>query len=122
MSTTLIGAALWAISSVSYSWDQWSDQKKDLFIASNVVMVVDWGQTLNLTERYHEGYWEENPWLGKNPSRAHVNKYMAGRIISNYLFAEYLPEPWDRFSLMFSLGTHGYSVINNYNLGLEFKF
>jgi hypothetical protein len=122
MQTILIGAMFWALSNIAVAWDHWDQEKKNLFVASNVAIIADWATTINMTERYNEGYYEKNHWLGSNPSRAHVNKYMAGRMIVNYLATEYLPEPWDKINLYITTGVHGRAALRNHQIGLEFKF
>ena len=122
MQTILIGAIFCVISNFAVAWDNWSDEKQNLFIVSNVAIIADWATTVNMSERYNEGYYEKNHWLGSHPSRAHINKYMAGRMIVNYLATEYLPEPWDRINLYVTIGVHGRAAYNNHQIGLEFKF
>jgi len=91
-------------------------------VASNIAIAADWGTTLNLTERYDEGYWERNKILGRTPSRGDVNKYFIARTMLNYNMARYMQEPWDTWSLYVTTIAHGKAASDNIGIGLKVDF
>lgn len=91
-------------------------------MASNIAIAADWGTTLNLTERYDEGYWETNKILGRTPSRGDVNKYFIARTMLNYNMARYMPQPWDKWSLYVTTIAHGKAANDNIGIGLKVDF
>jgi len=109
-------------SSAMATYSEWTDEKKNWFIASNVAILADWTTTRNLTRRYDEGFYETNKILGKYPSTDKVNGYFVGVLGLNYLLAEYLPKPYDEHVLIINTVTFGSAAINNNQLGLKFKF
>lgn len=104
------------------AWDNWSEEKQNWFVASNVAIAADWLLTRDATERWDEGYKEKNPILGSHPNKGELNTYMLGRVIVNYLLAEHLPEDVDMFYLKMSTVAHGAAAVNNYAIGLRFNF
>ena len=91
-------------------------------MASNIAIAADWGTTLNLTERYDEGYWETNKILGRTPGRGDVNKYFIARTMLNYNMARYMQEPWDKWSLYVTTIAHGKAASDNIGIGLKVDF
>ncbi len=111
----------------AYAWewkaDPWTKRQMLMQGLTTCSYVIDWGQTLNITDRYDEGYFEKsNSLLGENPSRGEVNTYFASLIVTHLLITHVLPskyrEPW-------LIGTFAISVSmvhNNYSIGLHCKF
>ena len=122
----LIGALFSGCSSFELpkatSWSQWDTNKRTAFVASNIAIAADWGTSLNLTERYDEGYWEKNKILGRTPSRGDVNKYFIAKTMLNYNMARYMQEPWDTWSLYFTTIAHGKAANDNIGIGLKVDF
>ena len=83
--------------------------------------VIDWGQTLDIAEKPDE-YSEINPILGKHPSRAEVNRYMACSMTLRLLIAHVLPSKYRNYWLGASIMVTGYLVGHNYHLGLRANF
>lgn len=104
------------------NWSQWDTEKRTAFVASNIAIAADWGTTLNLTERYDEGYYEKNNILGRTPSRGDVNNYFVAITILNYSMARYMQDPWDKWSLYFTTITHGEAAVGNIGIGLKVDF
>jgi len=91
-------------------------------VASNIAIAADWGTSLNITDRYDEGYWERNKILGRTPSRGDVNRYFVARTMLNYNMARYMQQPWDKWSLYLTTIAHGKAASDNIGIGLKVDF
>ena len=106
-------------------WDNWSDDDRKLFIASNIAIVADWGTTLDIA-RNPTKYTEVGPIarnvIGEHPSVSGVNLYFIARTILNYYTTDRLQDDYRRYYLIFTIVDHGAAAIHNYQIGLRIKF
>lgn len=120
-------AVLFGIFSIpSYAdYADWSDTDKKLFIASNVAIGLDWATTRDMSKRYNEGFYEKGPILkaigGSHPSTSTVDKYFIGRLVANYLLADYFKE-YRSVYLIITTADHGVAGIKNTQIGLRASF
>ena len=119
------------VASPAYSWepDPWSKTDIALEILSQGLLLVDWGQSLDITKR--DEYYEKNAYLGKNPSRSKVNAYFALSCLTHAGITWMMPASARVFGLQFSprrawqyayIGYESSFVANNYQLGLKVSF
>ena len=90
------------IASPCFAWeiDPWSGADIALEAVTVGLFLVDWGQTLDITER--DGYYEKNAYLGKDPSRGKVNKYFALSCLAHGLVTWALPVKCEIFGFRFN--------------------
>ena len=90
MISKLLIVSIAMVSSIAHSqpMKDWNDIDKKLFIASEVVILADWNQTLQAA-RNPNRYAENNLILGRHPSIGYVNSYFAGALVANYFVADY---------------------------------
>lgn len=102
--------------------DDWTERDTARQAVVTGLLVADWGQTLDMTGRYDEGYWERNPLLGHYPSRGEVNTYFAAAIVGHYLIARSLSRD-NRARWQWSfIVLEGLIVGHNYKAGLSLDF
>jgi len=101
---------------------KWTKPEIGLQTLSTGLQIIDWGTTLDMVDRYDEGYYELNPLLGKHPSRRAVNTYFAISIISNVLISHFLPSNLRKVWLGSRISISGYWIDNNYGVGLKVNF
>ena len=105
---------------------------------SNATLIVDWGQTLNIDEKYNETLsfcsqytgdqpcvpvYETNPILGEHPSRGKINLYFAGWIAFNtYLNKEVLKGGWKSGWNGLVIGMELKVINENLQIGLRGNF
>lgn len=104
------------------AYQQWSSSKKVLYTISITSIVLDWGTTLDLVNRYDENYYETNKLLGQRPTRGEVNLFFVGTIGLTHSAAKYLSHPWDSLFLVSRIYLNGGAALHNLNIGLNFKF
>lgn len=121
------------VASPAYSWepDPWRKTDVALEVLSQGLLLVDWGQTLDIREREDEGYYEKNSYLGKYPSRGKVNKYFALSCLAHGLITWVLPVKWEVFGFTIHprrlwqygfIGVESPCVINNYQIGIRVNY
>lgn len=120
----LVGVTVLSAFEVSKSPEFW------MISASTLSLLADWATTLDMTDRYDEGYYETNPKLGPYPSRGRVNEHFgtltALHLVGNYLIQQIPSKRWREF-LMVAENTsvtliHGPAAYNNWRIGLDIKF
>ena len=115
----------------AHAWELDPCSKTDiaLEILSQGLLLVDWGQSLDITKR--DEYYEKNAYLGKNPSRSKVNAYFALSCLTHAGITWMMPASARVFGLQFSprrawqyayIGYESSFVANNYQLGLKVSF
>ena len=115
----------------AHAWepDPWSKTDIALEILSQGLLLVDWGQSLDITKR--DEYYEKNAYLGKNPSRSKVNAYFALSCLTHAGITWMMPASARVFGLQFSprrawqyayIGYESSFVANNYQIGLKVSF
>ena len=86
-----LSAILFLFSNFSHAdWNEWSNTEKNLFYASEISLLIDWKQTLDIQK--NPNLQEINPILGKHPSDGYINNYFAVALVSNYLIADYFKD------------------------------
>jgi len=101
--------------------DEWSREDVQLEIVYNVLLVVDLGQTLNISKNC-DTYYELNQLLGRCPNQDDVYKYFIVNgvlhgLISNYLSADNR-QLWQYVTIGYQTGVVG----RNWQLGLSMDF
>jgi hypothetical protein len=104
------------------AWDDWTQEQKNWFIASNVAIAADWATTRNMTRRYNEGYYERNLIMGRYPSKERVDIHFLSWITANYFIADYLSTKNRTIYLQLVTGVHGIAATNNLRIGLKLQF
>lgn len=98
----------------------WTQEQKNWYIASNVMLALDWGTTRDISKRRE--YTEVNPFLDKNPSTSRVNNYFLGYFIANYLIASNLSSENRTVYLKVVTMVEFMGMGNNLALGLRVRF
>jgi hypothetical protein len=70
--------------------DEWDKTEIGMEIVYVGLHIVDWGQTLDIEN--HPGLHENNPILGKHPSRGKINAMFATGLILQPIIAHYAPD------------------------------
>ena len=127
----IVGGIILAFPCFAWKPDPWSKTDISLEILSQGLLLVDWGQTLDIREREDEGYYEKNSYLGKYPSRGKVNKYFALSCLAHGLITWVLPVKWEVFGFTIHprrlwqygfIGVESPCVINNYQIGIRVNY
>lgn len=105
----------------SFAFDEWSKTDIALQAAYTTLHIIDWGQTLNIADEPHKFY-EFNPIVGKHPSRARVNYFMASSIVLHTLIVTVLPKEYRPWFQLGTIGVKASFIANNYNVGLNIHF
>ena len=100
---------------------EWTDEEKVWGATAGALLAADWATTRNMTHRYHEDYYEQNPLLGRRPNANAVNLYFlvvtpAVFLAADY-FSDYRKEILQATSLLELI-----MVGNNLRIGLKFQF
>jgi hypothetical protein len=117
----IIAVVLFFSAAVQAETRLWTDEEQNWAIAATVFSLADWATSRNMTKRYNEGYYEQNPFLGKHPSTAHMDRHFAIGIPLILLIADNLDEyrkPW----LIGVTGVEAVVSANNLRLGLKIQF
>jgi hypothetical protein len=112
----LLPVAAWA------GLDDWTEEQRKWYAASVVVTVADWATTRDMTRRYHEGYYEKNPIMGRYPSRQRVDQHFLTVLVANYFIVDNLSSRNRIIYLQFFTVGQAAIVANNLNIGLRIKF
>ena len=99
----------------------WTGEEKAWLGTAAAFTVADWATTRNLTRRYNEGYYENNPILGKHPSTGRVDLYFVTAGLLGYAIADNLDQNRKLF-LQGWTAVEIFYVNRNLNLGLKMKF
>lgn len=85
---------------------------------------LDWGTTLDIQADNAAGRfrYEQNPLLGRHPSRAKINALIPASMALHYLVARLLPERWRAAFQYVSIGAEITAVSHNYAVGLRLDF
>jgi len=100
----------------------WTQEQKNWYIASNIMLALDWRTTHDMSRRWNEGYREFNPLLGKTPSTSRVNNYFVGYFLANYVIASSLSGENRTLYLKGITTLELMAVGNNLALGLRVRF
>jgi hypothetical protein len=122
MKTLLLSLFLLLPTAVVAGIDNWTEEQRKWYAASTVLTIADWATTRDMTRRYHEGYHETNPILGRYPSRQRVDQHFLTVLIAHYLIADNLSSRNRTVYLqVFTVGQAAV-VSNNLNIGLRIRF
>lgn len=91
-----------------------------------VINIIDWGQTLDITNQCQDQTgrykYETNPLLSKCPTRSEVNRYFITSAITHGLISNYLPTKYREAFQYVTIGFSAQMVIDNYRIGLKINF
>lgn len=107
---------------VKAGWEDWTEEQKKWYLASNIMLVADWSTTRDMTRRYDEGYREYNPILGPKPGTNKLDLYFVTVLIGHYFLTDYLQGRNREIYLYTITGVEGAAVANNFNVGLRLRF
>jgi hypothetical protein len=99
----------------------WTTEEKAWLGTAAAFTVADWATTRDLSRRYNEGYYENNPILGKHPSTGRVDLYFVSAGLLGYAIADNL----DQNRKLFLQGWTAVEILytnRNHNIGLKMKF
>jgi hypothetical protein len=99
----------------------WTEEEKRWGATAGALLVADWATTRNMTYRYNEGYYEQNPLLGRRPSTDAVNLYFLAVTPAVFLAADYFSDYRKEILQATSL-IELIMVGNNLRIGLKFQF
>jgi hypothetical protein len=99
----------------------WTSEEKAWLGTAAAFTVTDWATTRDLSRRYNEGYYENNPILGKHPSTGRVDLYFVTAGAIGYLIADNLDQNRTTFLQMWT-GVSLFYTNRNLNIGLKMKF
>jgi hypothetical protein len=118
----LLAATLVLFSATSMADNRaWTGEEKAWLGTAAAATVADWATTRDLSRRYSEGYYENNPILGKNPSTGRVDLYFVTAGLLGYVVADNL----DQNRKLFLQGWTAVEILytnRNLNIGLKMKF
>ena len=100
--------------------DDWS--KRDTYMQLGVTAVLAADAYTTSKIQYAPTIYESGPLankvLGRQPSTSDTYMYFGTLMITNYLISRALPAKWRPYWQGWEMSAHGYSVVNNCNLGL----
>ena len=99
----------------------WTTEEKAWLGTAVAFTVTDWATTRDLSRRYNEGYYENNPMLGKHPSTGRVDLYFLTAGFVGYTIADNLDQNRKTFLQMWT-GVSIFYTNRNLNIGLKMKF
>jgi hypothetical protein len=100
----------------------WTQNEKLWGVTTGSLLLADWATTYNMTQRYHEGYYEKyNLLLGATPSTAAVNLYFLTMTPAVFLAADYFSNYRKEILQTTSL-IEIIMVGNNLRIGLKIQF
>ena len=99
----------------------WTGEEKAWLGTAAAVTVADWATTRDLSRRYNEGYYENNPILGKHPSTGRVDLYFVSAGLLGYAIADNLDENRKLF-LQAWTAVEIFYTNRNLGIGLKMKF
>jgi hypothetical protein len=99
----------------------WTGEEKAWLGTAVAFTVTDWATTRDLSRRYNEGYYENNPFLGKHPSTDRVDIHFISAGLLSYVIADNLDQ--NRKTFLQAWTAVGIFYTNrNLNIGLKMKF
>ena len=99
----------------------WTSEEQAWGWAAGAMLVGDWLTTRNMTHRYHEGYYERNPFLGSHPTTAQVNRHFMISVPLIFLVAD----NWESQRKNWLIGVtvlEAAMVANNLRIGLRIQY
>lgn len=85
---------------------------------------MDYLQTLKISEscRSGGGYYEQNPILGRCPSKAEVGRYFISTAVAGLVLREVLPTRYKHAATWVWVAVGTGAVAHNYNIGIRVGF
>lgn len=118
----LVALVLLLASSLTWADNRaWTTEEKTWLGAAAAFTVTDWATTRDLSRRYNEGYYENNPILGKHPSTGRVDLYFVSAGLIGYAIADNLDQNRKLFLQAWTTVEIFYTN-RNLNIGLKMKF
>jgi hypothetical protein len=111
--------------------EEWKAADYKLLGAATTLLVIDWGQTRNMTRSplyitrcpdCQAPYYEHNPILGKSPTIGEVDKYFALAILGTAGISYVLPSKYRRYFLGGVIVLETLIVAHNHHIGLRVDF
>jgi hypothetical protein len=104
-------------------YDDWDNETKSLYVASNVLLLADWASTRHMVRQFPKGgYYENNIILGKYPSMTSVDLYFIGSMIANYYMVDNLSPKVGKWYLTGLIVLESSVVSRNLKIGLKINF
>jgi hypothetical protein len=122
MKAIILTVLMLIFTSAQADMSDWTNEQKGWYAAGVIFIVTDWATTRDLSRRYHEGYHEVNPILGRQPSTRQVDQYFALSLLTHYLIADHLSSK--NRTIYLKVVTVGQAAVtaHNLNIGLKIKF
>lgn len=108
------------LTSTAFAFDEWRVTDKALAATMSTLLIVDWGQTINITR--NPAYHEINPIIGPHPSETDVHLYMGSALISTLAISHILPSKYRTLFLLSVIAIEIPTVYNNHRIGLRMQF
>jgi hypothetical protein len=99
----------------------WTSEERAWGWAAGTLLVGDWLTTRNMTQRYNEGYYERNSFLGSHPTIAQVNRHFMISVPLIFLVAD----NWESQRKHWLMGVtvlEAAMVANNLRIGLRIQY
>ena len=100
---------------------EWTDEEKIWGTVAGTMLLGDWTTTRYGSRHWHEGYYEKNLILGKQPHTDRVDLYFLMVIPAAYLAADYFSD-YRKMILITLSATELVMIGNNLSIGLKLKF
>ena len=105
--------------------DDWNQADTVRQVIASGFIVLDWSQTLYISE--HHQYGENNIFLrtlsnSSHPRRGDINIYESATLVSNYMIAHWLSSKWRRYFQYATISIEAAAVGNNARIGIGFSF
>ena len=99
----------------------WTSEERAWGWTAGALLAGDWLTTRNMTQRYNEGYYERNPFLGSHPTTAQVNRHFMISVPLIFLVADNW-ESQRKHWLMGITVLEAAMVANNLRIGLRIQY
>jgi len=96
----------------------WDDTEKTLFVVSEILLIADWGQSLDINRK---GVSDNNPILNHAPIST-VNTYFAAWLVANYFITDNLPNDYRKMWLVGLVLGEIVFVGSNAGVGINIAF
>jgi hypothetical protein len=100
--------------------DEWTGEQKIAEASYFALAAVDWRQTQDI--RRHQGLFESNPILGRNPSNAKINTWFISSNVVQFLIADALSDDLRSAWIASGIVIEVSMVKHNKSAGVHFKF
>ena len=121
MKQLLVSLLLMVSTTIFADTRTWTPEEKAWLGTAAAFTVTDWATTRDLSRRYNEGYYENNPILGKRPSTGRVDLYFISAGLLGYTIADNLDQNRKLF-LQAWTAVEIFYTNRNLGIGLKMKF